>query len=109
MYTAISYHFLGSAGSRITIGTLCNLLTTFFYPMYYWIGALYKCSPYHLYLGFLSPSCFFPYDIGGEELDSTSLYKGAIPERTRSREMRSWKGIWHCGRVIWSRKTRALD
>lgn len=28
---------------------------------------------------------FFAYGIGGEELDSTPLYKGEIPERTRSK------------------------
>ena len=32
---------------------------------------------------------FFASDIGGEELDSASLYKGEIPERTRSRLVRN--------------------
>ncbi len=36
-------------------------------------------------------------------------HKGEIPERTRSQEMRGWKGVWHRGRVIWSRRTRALE
>ena len=32
---------------------------------------------------------FYAYDIGGEGLDSASLYNGEIPERTRSRLVRN--------------------
>lgn len=56
---------------------------------------------------------FLAYYSGGgagqSDPDSTPLYKGEIPERTRSQEMRGWRGIWHRGRVNWLRKTRALE
>ena len=46
----------------------------------------------------------FAYYFGGgagqSDPDLTPLYKGEIPERIRLREMRGWKGIWHCRKVI---------
>ena len=54
---------------------------------------LYICAAYILWSLELASDLFhdfFAYDIGGEELDSTLLYKGEIPEGTRSRLVRNF-------------------
>ena len=52
---------------------------------------------------------FFPYNIGGEELDPISLKKGEIPERTRSRLIRNLvaeEQFGHEERALWSEGIR---